>query len=75
MRGIVDRIEAGKVAVEIENEIKVFSKEFFPDNISEGDVVWEEDGQFFIDRCASEKREEEIGKLFQRLKKKKDKEV
>lgn len=64
----VDRIENDKVVLECENKDCVsLDIASLPKNIKEGDVLYFEEGSYFLDEAETEKRKENIKKLMDSL--------
>lgn len=67
MKGIVDRFESNKVLVEIDDEIKVYDRSMFPEDLKEGDCVSFRDGKFVVDEDLTKRRKKDIESLFNSL--------
>lgn len=65
---IVDRLEGAYVVLEKEDKTLVnLDKKLFPPKIKAGDVVYEEDGRFYLDSEETRNRSERIRKLMDSL--------
>lgn len=60
---IFERFEDDKAVLEINGEIKKVSCDKISSDVSEGDVLVEENGSFNVDKDGTEKRRQEILKL------------
>ncbi|AHF07062.1 DUF3006 domain-containing protein [Desulfitobacterium metallireducens] len=68
MKGIIDRFEENIAVVELENREKIdISRQLLPLEACEGDVVYEENGVFYIDQEETKKNKEDINKLMDNL--------
>lgn len=65
MKGIIDSIEQDIVAVEIDGEIKCFSKGIFPKEATTGDVVEITDDFVKVLKDETEKLRKEIEELME----------
>lgn len=64
----VDRIENEKVVLECENKDCVsLDASSLPKKIKEGDVLYFEEGSYFLDEAETQKRKENIKKLMNSL--------
>lgn len=65
---IVDRLEGIYVVLEKEDKTLVnMEKKLFPPEVKAGDVVYEQDGRFYINKEETGKRSERIRKLMDSL--------
>lgn len=64
----VDRIEENKAVLECENgDIISLEKSVLPKNIAEGDILYFEEGSYFLNEAETQKRRDKIKKLMDSL--------
>ncbi|KPU26881.1 pyruvate kinase [Caloranaerobacter sp. TR13] len=68
MKGTIDRFEGKYAIVELEN-LKIINilKDKLPQNAKEGDVVVIKDNEYYIDIEETQRRKEQIEKVFEDL--------
>lgn len=68
MKGIIDRFEENIAVIELENKEKMdLPRKLLPLEAREGDVVYEENGNYRIDQEETKKNKEDIAKLMDSL--------
>ncbi|MEA4903127.1 DUF3006 domain-containing protein [Desulfitobacterium sp.] len=68
MKGTIDRFEGNYAVVELENRnIINVPKELLPVEAREGDVIYEENGVYYIDQEETERIKEDLHKLMDSL--------
>lgn len=68
MKGTIDRFEGNYAVVELENRNVInVPKELLPIEACEGDVIYEENGVYYIDQEETERIKEDLHKLMDSL--------